>query len=95
MAGADPTPAVAVEVLVEQDLIAPARVVLELLLVAQDRAPAALVQQEDADQPLGELGGDLVQGQESTGAGRALGISPTIERIVIGIDRPLLACRTS
>ena len=48
MAGAEAGAVVAVEVLVEQDEIAPVRVFLELPRAAVDRPPAVLVAQEDA-----------------------------------------------
>ena len=47
----EPGPVVAVEVLVEQDQVAPVRVVLEALRRAVDRPPAVLVAQEDRGEP--------------------------------------------
>ena len=43
MAGAQPGAVVAVEVFVEQDVIAPMRIGLELLHAAVDRTPAMLI----------------------------------------------------
>ena len=52
MAGAEASPVVAVEVLVEQEAIAPVRVFLELPGSSVDRATAILVLQEDVREPL-------------------------------------------
>ena len=46
---------VAVEVLVEEDVVAPVRVVLELLRAAVDRPAALVVAQEDRAEAVGEL----------------------------------------
>ena len=47
VAGPEPRAVVAVEVLVEQEVVAPVRIGLELLRAAVDGAPAVLVPQED------------------------------------------------
>src|SRR6516165_9440783 len=59
MAGADTGPVVAMEVLVEQDEIAPMRILLELPGSPVHRSPAVLVPQEDAGQPARDLLGHL------------------------------------
>ena len=61
MAGADAGAVVAVEVLVEQQVIPPERIVRQLRRATEDRAVAALVVQEDPGQPLGQPLGDLVE----------------------------------
>src|SRR3712207_7361797 len=61
---------VTVEVLVERDAVAPVRVALESLLVAENRPSPIRVAQEDPDQPAGQLVGDLVEREVPTRAGR-------------------------
>src|SRR5512135_963866 len=53
MAGAEPGSVVAVEVFVEEDVIAPVRIALKFLRAAVDGSPALLVAQEDPAQPVG------------------------------------------
>ena len=55
MAGAEPRAVVAVEVFVEQDVVAPVGIGLELLRAAVHRPPAVLVAQEDPREPVGDL----------------------------------------
>ena len=55
VAGAQPGAVVAVEVLVEQDVVAPVGIGLELLRAAVDGSPAVLVTQEDPGEPVGDL----------------------------------------
>src|SRR5829696_2849247 len=59
VAGADAAAGVAVEVLVEGDEVAPVRVALEFLLLAEDRAATVGVEHERGGQAAGQLGGDL------------------------------------
>src|SRR5436190_15518678 len=59
VAGADARAVVAVEMLVEQQVVAPVRIVLELLHAAENRALAVLVAFENLHQPLGDLLGHL------------------------------------
>src|SRR5262245_38953672 len=59
--GAETSPVVTVEVLIEQDEIAPVRVLLKLPRPAIDRPSASLVFQKDAGEPAPEFLGDLVQ----------------------------------
>src|SRR6185295_8693294 len=68
MAGAQARAVVAVEVLVEQEEIAPMRIVLELPDVPVDRPSAILVAQKNAREPAAELFGDLIQGHVPAGA---------------------------
>src|SRR5207253_7339675 len=62
----------AVEVLVEEDQVAPAGVDLELLAVAVNRAAAALVAQEETAEAAGKLACHLPEGHLLAGAGREL-----------------------
>ena len=59
VAGAEAGAVVAVEVLVEEQVVAPVRIVLERRLAAEHRAAALAVAREEADQALRELVGDL------------------------------------
>src|SRR5438876_7276154 len=72
VARADAGAVVAVEVLVEQNHVAPVRVALELLRVAVDRPAAVLAAPEDPREPSGELGGHPPEGPLCASAGRAL-----------------------
>src|SRR5581483_3873536 len=71
VAGAQPGAGVAVEVLVEEDLLAPVRIALEQLGLAVDRAAAVRPRQEEAREARGELVGDLPERALLAGAGRA------------------------
>src|SRR5690242_11310054 len=70
--GAEALAGVAVEVLVEEDQVAPVRVGLELLAGAEDGAAAIGAAQEDVAEPPRELGGDLPEGVRLARAGREL-----------------------
>src|SRR6266478_4467648 len=59
MAGADTLAGVAVEVFVKGDVVAPARIGLELFKVAEDGALAVGAAQEDAREAAGDFGGDF------------------------------------
>src|SRR5262249_17352833 len=61
---------VTMEVLVEQDEIAPVRVILELWRSPVDRTSAVLVPHENARQASRDLLGDLIQVHPTPGAGR-------------------------
>src|SRR5262245_6627242 len=74
MARAEPGAVVAVEVLVEQDEIAPVGVLLELRAPSVYRPPPILASQEDAGQPARDLLGNLVQVHEPSGARGALDV---------------------
>src|SRR6266540_4103129 len=68
VARAEAGPVVAVEVLVEQEQVAPVRVLLKLARPPVDRPPALAVAEKDAGQPARDLLGDLIQGHAPTGA---------------------------
>src|SRR5437867_5780653 len=72
VARADAGAVVAVEVLIEQNQVAPVRVALELLRGAEDRPAAVFAAQEDPREAPRDLGGHLPEGQPRAGAGRAL-----------------------
>ena len=71
MAGSEPGPVVAVEILVEQNQIAPVRIFLELRACRHRLAVGRLVAQEDAGQPARNLLGHFEQGHLPAGTGRA------------------------
>src|SRR5712691_1158941 len=60
---ADCRSVVTVEVLAENDVVPPRRVVLEPLGPAKAGPPAVRTAREDRDEPVLQVGGDLVQGQ--------------------------------
>src|SRR3954468_18733419 len=70
VARAESRAGVGVEVLVEQHVAAPVRVVLEGRLLAEDCAPPSRIGHEDLDQPPRKLAGDLAQRQVCARAGR-------------------------
>ncbi len=71
MAGAEARAVIAMEILVEEQAIPPVRVALEFLGSPVHRPPARLVAQKDADQPIGDLAGDLEEVHQHTRARRA------------------------
>src|SRR5215467_574461 len=72
MAGADPCPVIPVEVLVEEEMVAPAGVGLKLLGSAKNGTPAVLIPQKDTGEPQSDVLNDLEQGHLPPRAGRAL-----------------------
>jgi hypothetical protein len=66
MAGA----VVAVEVLVEQEVVFPRWVGLHELDTPVDRPPAVRTRKPDTDQPVGKITGDITQRQLLAGSGR-------------------------
>src|SRR6267142_1545009 len=69
MARPEPRAVVAVEVFIEQDEVAPVRVLLELAGAAVHRPPAIRVAQEDVGQAARDLLGDLIERHVPAGAG--------------------------
>src|SRR5438105_2255891 len=72
MAGPDTGAVVSVEIFVEQDVIAPVRIVLEPLAASIHGAASAAVTEEGADQPLTQFMGHLKKRQFPARAGWAL-----------------------
>src|SRR5262245_40248994 len=72
MAGTQAGAIIAVEVLVEQDEIAPMWIFLENARTPVNRPASTSVAEEDAGQTPREILGDLVQIHELAGAGRTL-----------------------
>ena len=65
MAGAQPGAIVAVEVFVEEDVVAPVGIGLELLGAAIDGPPAMFIAQEDPAKPIRDLLGAPRRGSSS------------------------------
>jgi hypothetical protein len=61
VAGAQAIAVIAMKIFIEQDQLAPVRVRQEQRLVAVERAAALLDAQEEADQAVGQVVGDLRQ----------------------------------
>src|SRR5436305_26144 len=61
--GAAPAAIVAVEVLVEQDVVLEMRIGLELLIAAENRTPAVGAAEKEPEQTMTQLVGDLVERQ--------------------------------
>src|SRR6516225_11401240 len=72
VAGADAGAVVAVEIFIEQQVVAPMGIALKLVGAAKDRAAACLVAQKDPCQAIGDLLRHLEQVHQPAGAGRAL-----------------------
>src|SRR5688572_21619641 len=87
MAGADATPSVAVEVLVERHQVAPVRIPLEQLDLAEHGAAAVVVAQEYALQAPRDVGRDLPQRRLLAGARRCLD-----QKVVAVVVVKLLNC---
>src|SRR5436305_11453079 len=87
MVCAQPGAVVAVKVLVEQDQVLPVRIGLELLGAAEHRTPAALVPQEELDEPPRELRRHLREVQQATRAGRKLHLEVVPQEIMELLQR--------
>src|SRR4030095_7359439 len=72
--GAEPRSVVTVKILIEEDQIAPVRIVLELGGPAVHRSSSAGVPQERAGQPAGELLGHIEERHVSPRTGRTLNL---------------------
>ena len=71
MACAEPGAVVAVEVFVEEDVVAPVGIGLELFRAAVDGSPAVWCGEPDGDEPVGEVA-IARRGQLPAGAGRGI-----------------------
>src|SRR5207249_9209046 len=93
VARADAGAVVAVEVLVEQNDVAPVRVALELLRGAEDRPAAVFAAQEDPREAPRDLGCHLPEGQPRAGAGRALdlqAVAVEVMELLEGLDQEIV-----
>ena len=81
--GAESGPVVAVEVLVEQQVVLPRGVGLQQVDAAVDRSAAVRPGEPDAHQPIGEVTGDLPQGQVVTGSGGVFDGEVGTEELVV------------
>ena len=87
MARPEPGAVVAVEVLVEEQVVLPRRVVLEPLDPAEARPPAVVARHEERDQPVAEVGADLVEGELPPRAGRVLELEVVAEEARVAVER--------
>src|SRR5213596_3707724 len=87
VARADAGAGVAVEVLVEEDQVAPVGVALELLRPAVDRAPTVPAPEEDPREPSRELGGHLPEVEHPAGARRAGDLHAVAVEMVAALER--------
>ncbi len=93
MAGSDASAGVAVEVLVEQQVVVPMGVGLEAFVRAEDGAASVLVAQEDVGEPTREVFRDLPEGQVRAGAGGAFDQELVAIVVVELLERPARALR--
>src|SRR5208337_5294740 len=71
VAGADPRAVVAMEILEEQETVAPVRICLKSFRSSIHWSPPGFVTEEDADQPIGNLAANLEKIHPLARAGRA------------------------
>src|SRR5262245_17379976 len=74
VAGPQSCPVVSMEVLVKQNVIAPVRIRLELLVGSVNRPTASLISQKDIREPASDLLGHLVKRHVPSRPGRALNL---------------------
>src|SRR5437879_1968875 len=72
MAGADSRPIIAVEILVEKQVVPPMRIRLKFFRSAENSSPAVRIPEKDVDQTMRKLGGHLPERHEAAGTGRTL-----------------------
>jgi len=85
--GADRGPVIAVEVLTEDEVVPPGRIVLQQLGPAEAGPPAVRSAGEDRDEPVGQVAGDLVQGELDARPGRVLDRELVAEEPVVAPAR--------
>src|SRR5262249_3860122 len=87
VAGTEAGSVVAVEVLVEEDVVPPRRIVLKTLDPAEAGAPAVGAADEERDQPFAEVVGDLLQRVLVAGSRRILELELVSEEAGIPRER--------
>ena len=87
MRGAEPGAGVAVEVLVKRDEVVPGRVLGRKAVAGEHGAAAVGALAEDRDEPVGELVGDLGQGELVTVAGGELDGEAVAQEAVVDAER--------
>ena len=87
MCGAEAGPVVAVEVLVEDEVVFPRRVVLQAVDPPEAGSPAVRADGEDGDQPVLQIGGDQVEGDLVARPGRVLDGQLVAEELVVAVQR--------
>src|ERR1022692_4091722 len=73
--GAEPGPVVTMEVLTEDQVVAPGRVALQQAGSAEAGPAAPGAAREDRDEPVAQVAGDQVQGEQTAGPGRVLRVA--------------------
>ena len=81
MRRAEATPAIAVEVLVEQDIVAKMGIILQQSAAVEDRTPARGIPKEKPRQARGDVVSDLAQRHHTSRSGRAF------QREVVTVER--------
>ncbi len=87
MAGAQAPAGFAVEVFVEQDQVAPVRVLGIAAVVAMTGAASVRVAQEEAGEPASQVVGDLLEVEASPGAGRAFHLEAVTVVVMVALQR--------
>ena len=85
--GAEPRTVVAVEVLVEEHVVPPLRIGLEALDPAEAGPPPVVAADEERDQALAQVGGDLPERELVPGAVRVLDLELVAEEAGIAVER--------
>src|SRR5579864_3004230 len=78
------SPIVAVEILIEEDVVLPLRIGLEFIGGAVDRSSSGLVAEEDFGQPVSNLSRNLKQIHQITRTGRTLDLEVVAIIKVVG-----------
>jgi hypothetical protein len=81
--GPESGPVVAVEVLVEQQVVLPCGIVLQQVDATIDRSASVRPGEPNAYQPIGEVTGNLSQGQVVTGSGGVFDGEVGTEELVV------------
>ena len=84
-----PGPVVAMEVLVEKQVVLPCRVGLEALGAAEGRPAPFSIDEEDRREAVSQVMGDLLQRQLLPRAGRVLDLERVLEEAVVALEGPI------
>ena len=87
MAGPNPCPIVAMEILIKGDGISPARIVLKFPDPAMHGALSRLITEENMRESSGQFGGDLIQREESSSPNRILDLEVLTKEVMELLER--------